>query len=134
MLDFKVNIVQVVNIAAILNGLIFCFLLLGKKENKRANRFLALLLIALSFTVITSLILEFRLYDDYPLLHLFLGLLIILAISNECRTASIYSCNFAPGPRHLFCVCRTAHGPAAHESTHPHRWNRRSGRCRRMQL
>lgn len=70
MLSFNLNIVQIFNIGAIINGLVLCFLLLRKKENKRANRLLVLLLLSLCFTVVTSLILEFRLYDAYPQLHL----------------------------------------------------------------
>lgn len=69
MLELKVNIVQLVNITAFINGLVFSVLLLVKRENKGANRFLALLLASLSITMMTMLILEFGLYNKFPALH-----------------------------------------------------------------
>jgi len=70
MVELKVNFLQILNIAVLINGLIFCLLLLTKKENKKANRFLSLMIFSICYTVFTSFIIEFRLYDRYPELHL----------------------------------------------------------------
>lgn len=69
MTEFSINLLQLFTISSIINGIIFCFLLLRKPENKRANRFLSLFIFSLVYTVAITFVLEFKLYDSYHLLH-----------------------------------------------------------------
>lgn len=69
MLELKVDIIQLLIISAIINGFVFSILLLWKKENSKANPFLSLLLFSFSFTVLTSVILKYGLYNQFPDLH-----------------------------------------------------------------
>jgi AraC-like DNA-binding protein len=65
----EIYVAQLFNFSAIVNGIIFSFLLLNKKENRAANKFLIIFLLSLIFTLAASFILAFKLYDTYPLLH-----------------------------------------------------------------
>ncbi len=47
---FELSLIQLITICSIINGLVFSFLLLEKRENRKANRFLALLILALCLT------------------------------------------------------------------------------------
>ncbi len=69
MTEFKINLVQIITTGACIQGLIYCFLLLRKTENRIANKYLALLLFSLVQTLFTTIILDFRLYDKFPALH-----------------------------------------------------------------
>lgn len=69
MIKFHVNIIQLLSFTAIITGLVFSFLLLVKKDNRTANKFLLLLLISLSSTLLTNLFLEFNLYRTNEWLH-----------------------------------------------------------------
>lgn len=71
MLEFNINLIQLINFSAVVNGFVFCTLLLTKKENSTANCFLALMLFSASFTLAIGLVLELKLYNRYPWLHLF---------------------------------------------------------------
>ncbi len=66
---YNVNLVQLINFAAVINGLMFGMFVLRKKENRMANRFLSVMLLSVSFTLAIGLILEFNLYNAYPWLH-----------------------------------------------------------------
>ncbi len=61
---FQVNLIQLLIISTIFNGLIFCVLLLRKKENRYANRFLSLLLLALCLTF-TPFAINKELYNQF---------------------------------------------------------------------
>ncbi len=49
-MQFELSPIQLLTICAVLNGLIFGLLLLDKKENRQANRFLSLMMLCLSLT------------------------------------------------------------------------------------
>ncbi len=67
--EFKINFVQLIVICGIIQGVIFTILLPFRKTNFRANCMLALFLFSVSFTLFTSLVLDFGLYDKFPELH-----------------------------------------------------------------
>jgi len=60
----EVSPVQLITICAIINGLVFSVLLLDKKENRKANRFLSLMLLSLCFTF-TPYMLDPSLWHQY---------------------------------------------------------------------
>lgn len=49
-MQLNLTLIQLVTICAIANGFVFAFLLFEKKENRRANRFLSLLIISMCLT------------------------------------------------------------------------------------
>ncbi|MEO9485857.1 MAG: helix-turn-helix domain-containing protein [Ekhidna sp.] len=49
-MNFEMNLVQMLVITSVVNGLVYSILILFKKENRSANYFLSLLLVSLSFT------------------------------------------------------------------------------------
>lgn len=63
------NLNQTIIIAAIINGLIFCVLLLRKSENRQANCFLSLLVFSICYSLIGQLMVDLHIYDWYPALH-----------------------------------------------------------------
>ncbi len=67
--SFQINFIQIFIVCGILQGLVYCVLLLFRKANFRANLMLALFLFSVSFTLFTSLILDFGWYNTYPWLH-----------------------------------------------------------------
>ena len=67
--EFQIDIIQLLVICGILQGLVFSILFLFRKTNFRANAMLALFLFSVSFTLFISLVLDFGLYNTYPWLH-----------------------------------------------------------------
>ena len=61
---FKLNPVQLLVLIAITNSILYAILILFKKENRRANYFLSLLLVSLSLTF-TPYILDIALFNRY---------------------------------------------------------------------
>ena len=59
--------IQLITICAIVNGLVFSILLLDKKENRKANRFLSLMILCLCFTF-TPYMLDPSVWHQYRLL------------------------------------------------------------------
>ncbi|MEQ8928111.1 MAG: helix-turn-helix domain-containing protein [Fulvivirga sp.] len=55
-MSFQLNVVQIFVITSVVNGLVYAVLILFKRENQQANKFLALLLISLSLTFTPFLI------------------------------------------------------------------------------
>lgn len=49
-MQFELSLVQLTTICAIINGFVFSFLLFEKEENRRANRFLSLLILSMCLT------------------------------------------------------------------------------------
>lgn len=49
-MQFEISPIQLVTICAVVNGFIFAFLLFEKKENRRANRFLSLMIFCMCLT------------------------------------------------------------------------------------
>ena len=49
-MQLNLTLIQLVTICAIANGFVFAFLLLEKKENRQANRFLSLLIVSMCLT------------------------------------------------------------------------------------
>lgn len=69
MLEIRFDIVQTITIAAIFNGLVFSVLLLRKRENRKANRFLSLLLFSMCYSLAAQLCIDLGVYNYYPRLH-----------------------------------------------------------------
>lgn len=63
-MHLNISIVQLITICAVLNGFVFGFLLLEKKENRFANRFLSLTLICLCLTF-TPYMLDPSIWNTY---------------------------------------------------------------------
>ncbi|MDW3195624.1 MAG: helix-turn-helix transcriptional regulator [Cytophagales bacterium] len=63
-MQFELSLVQLITICSIVNGLLFGTLVLEKKENRKANRFLSLLIIALCLTF-TPYMLDPAIWDQY---------------------------------------------------------------------
>ncbi|MEP5611613.1 MAG: AraC family transcriptional regulator, partial [Cyclobacteriaceae bacterium] len=49
-MQFEISPIQLVTICAVINGFVFAFLLFEKKENRRANRFLSLMIFSMCLT------------------------------------------------------------------------------------
>jgi len=67
--EITLNIVQGLTLAAIINAWVFSLLLLMKQENRLANRFLALLIFSLGYSLLTQLWIDLGVYNYYPSLH-----------------------------------------------------------------
>ncbi len=67
--EFQLNLIQLFISFGILQGLVFCILLIFRRTNFRANLMLTLFLVSVSFTLFTSLILDFGWYNTHPWLH-----------------------------------------------------------------
>lgn len=63
-MQFELSLVQLITICSIINGLVFSILVLEKRENRKANRFLSLLIISLSLTF-TPYMLDPVIWDQY---------------------------------------------------------------------
>ncbi|WP_420603259.1 helix-turn-helix domain-containing protein [Flagellimonas sp.] len=63
-MQLNISIVQLITICAVANGFVFAFLLLEKKENRFANRFLSLALICMCLTF-TPYMLDPSFWDQY---------------------------------------------------------------------
>lgn len=63
-MQFELSLIQLITICSIINGLVFSVLVLDKKENRKANRFLSLLIISLSLTF-TPYMLDPVVWDQY---------------------------------------------------------------------
>ena len=86
---------QSITIAAITNGLIFCVLLLRKKENRLANRFLSLLIFSICFSSCAQMWVDLRIYDRHPWLHwLPSGLVFLIGPSFYLYVRSLTESNF----------------------------------------
>lgn len=68
-MQVTINLVQIIVISGIVNGLVFTLLLLWKPENRVANRFLAILVFSICFSLFTQIVLQWGLYDRFPWLH-----------------------------------------------------------------
>ena len=62
--EFPLNFVQLLVLCAVLNSFLFALLILAKRENRKANYFLALLIISLNFTF-TPYLLEGDMFNKY---------------------------------------------------------------------
>ena len=67
------NIIQALTLAATINAWVFSLLLLQKQENRLANRFLALLLFSVGYSMLTQLWIDLGIYNYYPWLHVLPG-------------------------------------------------------------
>lgn len=63
-MSFQITLIELITLFGIVNGLTFSFLLLTKKENRKANRFLALLVISMCFTF-TPYVLESSIWHKF---------------------------------------------------------------------
>lgn len=63
-MQLNISIIQLVTICAVVNGFVFAFLLLEKKENRFANRFLSITLICMCLTF-TPYMLDPSIWDQY---------------------------------------------------------------------
>lgn len=63
-MQLNISIIQLVTICAVVNGFIFAFLLLEKKENRFANRFLSITLICMCLTF-TPYMLDTSIWNQY---------------------------------------------------------------------
>ncbi len=63
-MQFEVSPIQLITICAVINGLVFAFLLFEKKENRQANRFLSLMILSMCLTL-TPLVLDMSVWNAY---------------------------------------------------------------------
>ncbi len=63
-MEFQVSLIQMIIVGSVINGFIFVFLVLEKKENRQANRFLSLTIISMCLTF-TPFILDIRIWNSY---------------------------------------------------------------------
>ena len=63
-MTFEISLAQLFTVCAVINGLVFTLLILEKKENKQANRFLALAIICLCLTF-TPYMLDTSVWHQY---------------------------------------------------------------------
>ncbi len=63
-MQFHVSPIQLITVCAVINGFVFGFLLIQKKENQQANRFLSLMILSMCLTL-TPLILDMAVWNNY---------------------------------------------------------------------
>lgn len=71
MTELSLDIIHLIAISAIINGVIYSILLLFKKENKQANRFLSLLIFSLYSTLIAPVLFHLNFFEKYTWLKVF---------------------------------------------------------------
>ncbi|MEP1095163.1 MAG: helix-turn-helix transcriptional regulator [Cyclobacteriaceae bacterium] len=63
-MQFEISPIQLVTICAVVNGFVFAFLLFEKKENRKANRFLSLMILSMCLTL-TPLVIDTTVWNAY---------------------------------------------------------------------
>ncbi len=63
-MQFEISPIQLVTIGAVMNGFVFAFLLFEKRENRRANIFLSLMILSMCLTF-TPFILDISVWNAY---------------------------------------------------------------------
>lgn len=71
MIEISLNIIHLIAIGAIINGVLYSIILLYKKENKSANQFLSLLIFSLCCTLAIPILIHLQFFDKYTWLNIF---------------------------------------------------------------
>ncbi|MEP1032496.1 helix-turn-helix transcriptional regulator [Ekhidna sp.] len=60
----EVSLIQLITVCAVINGIVFAFLLFEKKENRQANQFLSLMILSMCLTL-TPLAMDMAIWNTY---------------------------------------------------------------------